>query len=58
MLMTQHRLLTGKLVIATHNPGKLIEMRELLAPHGVDAVSAQWVETKTLTFVEDVLKVN
>ncbi len=25
---------------------------------GVDAVSAQWVETKTLTFVEDVLKVN
>jgi len=25
---------------------------------GVDAVSAQWVETKTLAFVEDVLKVN
>lgn len=25
---------------------------------GVDAVSAQWVETKTLTFVEDVLKAN
>jgi len=25
---------------------------------GVDAVSAPWVETKTLTFVEDVLKVN
>ena len=35
-----HRLLTGKLVIATHNPGKLVEMRELLAPHGVEAVSA------------------
>ena len=32
--------LTGKVVIATHNPGKLIEMRELLAPHGVEAVSA------------------
>ncbi|HYS88234.1 MAG TPA: non-canonical purine NTP pyrophosphatase, partial [Bradyrhizobium sp.] len=25
-----HRLLTGKLVIATHNPGKLVEVRELL----------------------------
>jgi len=25
---------------------------------GVDAVSAQWVETKTLAFVEDVLKAN
>jgi hypothetical protein len=25
---------------------------------GVDAMSTQWVETKTLTFVEDVLKVN
>lgn len=25
---------------------------------GVDAVSEQWVETKTLTFVEDVLKAN
>ena len=40
MLMTQHRPLTGKLVIATHNPGKLVEMRELLAPHGVEAVTA------------------
>ncbi len=27
-------------MIATHNPGKLAEMRELLAPHGVAAVSA------------------
>ncbi|WP_315798587.1 RdgB/HAM1 family non-canonical purine NTP pyrophosphatase [Bradyrhizobium sp. SZCCHNRI3043] len=35
-----HRKLTGRLVIATHNPGKLAEMRELLAPHGVEAVSA------------------
>ena len=25
---------------------------------GVDAVSAQWVETKTLAFIEDVLKAN
>src|ERR1700733_6734530 len=35
-----HRRITGKLVIATHNPGKLAEMRELLAPHGVKAISA------------------
>ncbi|MBR0824843.1 RdgB/HAM1 family non-canonical purine NTP pyrophosphatase [Bradyrhizobium manausense] len=34
------RRITGKLVIATHNPGKLAEMRELLAPHGIEAVSA------------------
>jgi XTP/dITP diphosphohydrolase len=32
--------LAGKLVIATHNPGKLAEMRELLAPYGIDAISA------------------
>jgi XTP/dITP diphosphohydrolase len=35
-----HRRITGRLVIATHNPGKLAEMRELLGPHGVEAVSA------------------
>jgi XTP/dITP diphosphohydrolase len=35
-----HRRITGKLVIATHNPGKLAEMRELLAPHGVEVISA------------------
>ena len=35
-----HRRISGKLVIATHNPGKLAEMRELLTPYGVDAVSA------------------
>lgn len=34
------RQLTGRVVIATHNPGKLREMRELLAPHGIEAVSA------------------
>ena len=38
--MTSHRLLEGRLVIATHNPGKLAEMRDLLAPHGIDAISA------------------
>jgi XTP/dITP diphosphohydrolase len=35
-----HRRITGKLVIATHNPGKLAEMRDLLAPYGIEAVSA------------------
>jgi XTP/dITP diphosphohydrolase len=35
-----HRPITGRLVIATHNPGKLVEMRELLAPYGVEAISA------------------
>lgn len=35
-----HRRLAGRLVIATHNPGKLREMRELLTPYGIDAVSA------------------
>lgn len=34
------RKLTGPVVIATHNPGKLAEMRELLAPFGVQAQSA------------------
>jgi XTP/dITP diphosphohydrolase len=35
-----HRRLAGRLVIATHNPGKLREMRELLTPYGIDVVSA------------------
>ena len=38
--MPDHRRITGRLVIATHNPGKLAEMRELLAPYGIEAVSA------------------
>lgn len=36
--------LEGRLVIATHNPGKLAEMRELLSPYGVEAVSAAALE--------------
>jgi XTP/dITP diphosphohydrolase len=40
MTMSAHRQLTGKVVIATHNPGKLAEMRELLAPYGIATVSA------------------
>jgi XTP/dITP diphosphohydrolase len=53
-----HRQITGRLVIATHNPGKLIEMRGLLAPYRVEAVSAHDLalpepeETGT-TFVEN-----
>ena len=35
-----HRRLAGRLVIATRNPGKLKEMRELLMPYGIEAVSA------------------
>ncbi len=34
------RKLRGKVVIATHNPGKLKEMRELLRPHGIETISA------------------
>jgi len=36
----RHRRIAGDLVIATHNPGKLNEMRELLAPYGIVTVSA------------------
>jgi XTP/dITP diphosphohydrolase len=35
-----HRRLRGRLVIATHNAGKLAEMRELLSPYGIETVSA------------------
>lgn len=34
------RRLEGQILIATHNAGKLREMRELLAPYGITAVSA------------------
>jgi XTP/dITP diphosphohydrolase len=36
----QHRRIIGRLVIATHNPGKLWELQGLLEPFGVDAVAA------------------
>ena len=39
----------GRIVTATS---------DRLGTIGVDALSTQWVQTKTLTFVEDVLKVN
>ncbi len=38
--MTPRRLEGGRIVVATHNKGKLAEIRDLLAPHGIDAVSA------------------
>lgn len=34
------RKISGPLVVATHNPGKLAEMRELLSPYGIETVSA------------------
>jgi len=34
------KLAPGKLVIASHNQGKVAEFRELLAPYGVELVSA------------------
>lgn len=34
------RPLAGRIVIATHNAGKLAEMSELLAPYGLETVSA------------------
>jgi XTP/dITP diphosphohydrolase len=40
MATKQHRAITGRLVIASHNPGKLWEMRGLLEPFEVDTVSA------------------
>ena len=56
--MEHHRRLSGKIVIATHNPGKLEEMRGLLAPYGVEAVSAGDLglpepEETGLTFAEN-----
>jgi len=38
--VTHRRLEPGRAVVATHNPGKLAEMVELLAPFGMDLVSA------------------
>lgn len=34
------RLLPGRLVLATHNPGKVVELAELVAPLGLEMVSA------------------
>lgn len=37
---TGTRRLAGRVVVATHNPGKLAEMRDLLGPYGLDLISA------------------
>ncbi len=34
------RFAAQKLAIATHNPGKLVEIRDLLAPYGIETVGA------------------
>jgi XTP/dITP diphosphohydrolase len=39
-LIRAHRQVGAELVIATHNPGKLAELRDLLAPFGITAVAA------------------
>ena len=60
MAATAGHRLAGKLVIATHNAGKLREISALLAPYGVDCVSAgelglpEPAETGT-SFVENAL---
>ena len=40
MTQASHRRIEGKIVIATHNSGKLRELRELLSPYGIEAASA------------------
>ncbi|MDA0238957.1 MAG: RdgB/HAM1 family non-canonical purine NTP pyrophosphatase [Proteobacteria bacterium] len=35
-----HRLTGKQLVIASHNEGKVVEIRDLLGPYGVDVISA------------------
>lgn len=34
------RVAPGRIVVATHNPGKLAEIAELLVPHGLQPISA------------------
>ncbi len=58
--MTHPKLTPGKLVIASHNQGKVREIRALLAPYGIEPVSAGELgldepeETGT-TFIENAL---
>jgi XTP/dITP diphosphohydrolase len=52
------RLTSDQIVIATHNPGKLAEMRELLAAYGIAAISAGELtlpepDETGMTFVEN-----
>lgn len=58
--MAHRKLLPGKLVIASHNAGKVKEIRDLLTPFGIEPVSASELdlpepeETGT-TFAENAL---
>lgn len=58
--MAHRKLLAGKLVIASHNAGKVKEIRDLLTPFGIEPVSASELdlpepeETGT-TFAENAL---
>jgi len=38
--LTHRRLEPGRLVLATHNPGKVTELQELVTPYGLEVVSA------------------
>ncbi|GGF03209.1 RdgB/HAM1 family non-canonical purine NTP pyrophosphatase [Stappia taiwanensis] len=38
--MSQYKLEPGRVVVASHNAGKIREFRELMAPYGFDVVSA------------------
>lgn len=38
--MSHRKLEAGRLVVATHNKGKLVEIHELIRPFGLEAVSA------------------
>ena len=40
-VQSAHRRIAGRVVVATHNPGKLRELVELLQRYGIDAVSAR-----------------
>jgi hypothetical protein len=52
-------ILVQREVKASPSKGRVVTATgDKLGTIGVDAVSAQWVETKTLAFVADVLKAN
>ena len=48
----QPRILeSGRLVLATHNPGKVVELAELLAPHGIDVPPFETYADRLVAFV-------
>ena len=42
--MTHRKFTGGRLVVASHNPGKVLEIKELLEPFSTDVVSAKDLE--------------